>query len=66
MCDRHSHHEQYCWYDEAWVGCIAEKRPQEGRQVQVDGLHDHIKHLHLPTANITAVNMCANFLFLLL
>lgn len=28
--DIHSHHEQDSWYDEAWVGCVAEERPQEG------------------------------------
>ena len=50
--DIHSHHEQDSWYDEAWVGCVAEECPQEGWQVQFYRLHDHIKHLRLPTANI--------------
>lgn len=54
----HSHHEQYSWYDEAWVGCITEDCPHEGWQVQVDRLHDHIKHFRLPAANISTVNMC--------
>lgn len=53
----HSHHEQHSWYDEAWVGCIAEESPQEGWQVQVNRLHDHIKHLVLSTADINMVNM---------
>lgn len=53
MSPIYSHHEQYSWYDEAWVSCIAEECPHEGRKVQVDRLHDHIKHLRLPTANIS-------------
>lgn len=46
----HSHHEEHGGDDQAGVGCVAEKRPHEGRQIQVDGFHDHVKHLLLPTA----------------
>lgn len=46
----HLHHEQHRWYDEAWVGGVAENCPHEGRQVQVDGFHDHVKHLWFPAA----------------
>lgn len=47
----HSHHEEHSWYDEPGVSCIAKERPQKGRQVQVNRLHDHVKHLLFPTAN---------------
>lgn len=53
MCKRvcaHSHHEQHGWDDQAGVGCVAKKRSHEGRQIQVNGLHDHVKHLLLPAA----------------
>lgn len=49
----HLHHEQYSWYDEAWVGCVAEERPHECWQVHVNRLHDNVKHFRLPTAKIT-------------
>lgn len=47
----HSHHEEYSWYNETGVSCIAKERPHESRQVQVNRLHDHVKHLVLSTAN---------------
>lgn len=52
------HHEQYGWYDEARVGGVAEQRPHEGRQVQVDGLHDHVKHLRFPTGDGMTQQVC--------
>lgn len=55
----YSHHEQYSWYNEARVGCITEKCPHEGWKIQVNGLHDHIKHLFFPTANINTISACA-------
>lgn len=52
------HHEQNGWYDEARVGGVAEQRPHEGRQVQVDGLHDHVKHLRFPTGDGMTQQVC--------
>lgn len=47
----HSHHEKYSWYNETGVSCIAKECSHEGRQVQVNRLHDYVKHLVFSTAN---------------
>ena len=54
----YSHHEQHGGDDQPWVGRVAEQRPEEGGQVQVDGLHDHVKHLGLPTKRRPCVGEC--------
>lgn len=46
----YSHHEQNSWYDEAWVCYVAKQCPDEGWQVQVDGLNDHVEHFGFPAS----------------
>ena len=55
----YSHHEEHGGDDQPWVSGIAKQRSQEGRQVQVDGLHDHVKHLALPTKRVFAISDCS-------